>query len=258
MRKRFIVIMLVLALILTGGLIQEVDALSGSEILEKLDDTMRAENQYTEQEMKLISARGSERTRDMARWSRVIDDTEQMLVRFLSPSDVEGTGMLVEDDDMWLYLPDLDSTRRIAGSAREGDFMGSDFTYEDMEALGTVGFSQDFSAELLAEVEYDDREAYHLELTPYDEEETAYSNLELKVDGEYWQPLKINYFEENEHLKTLTTHDHEIIDDRWTAGRLEMSDHEDGTRTVMTVKEVDYTSEIDSNLFTERNLERGY
>ena len=258
MRKRNVVLMLALALILTVGLVQEVDALTGPEILEKLDDTMRAENQYTEQEMVLVSEGGSERTRDMAMWSRVINDKEEMLVRFLSPADVEGTGLLLEDDDMWLYLPDLGSTRRIAGSAREGDFMGSDFTYEDMEALGTVGFSQDFSAELLAEVEFDEREAYHLELTPYEEDETAYSGLELKVDGEYWLPLEIDYFEENEPVKTLTTHDHEIIDGRWTAGRMEMSNHKDGTKTIMTVREVDYTSEIDPNVFTERNLERGY
>jgi len=259
MNKKFVIILMSLLFVLSVVVVGQVGALSGSEILEKLDENMRADNQYMEQEMVIVSSRGSERSRDLAMWSKVAEDgSEYMLVRFLAPADVAGTGLLLVENDMWLYLPDLGSSRRIAGSAREGNFMGSDFSYEDMEALGTVGFSVTFSAELLSEVEFGERNAFHLQLEPSNDEDTTYSSLEMKVDAEYWLPLKIDYYKDGELLKTLLTSNHQQIDDRWTAQEMEMSNHQSDTKTIMNVQEVDYSSEIDLNVFTERNLERGH
>jgi hypothetical protein len=58
---------------------------------------------------------------------------------FQNPRDVAGTGYLSfsyddesKDDDMWLYLPAMRRVRRITGSGKNDDFMGTDFTYEDM------------------------------------------------------------------------------------------------------------------------------
>ena len=259
MNKKLITIFMSLLLALSFGVLEQAAALSGTEILEELDNNMRADNQYMEQEMVIVSSRGSERSRDLAMWSKIEDDGfEYMLARFLAPADVAGTGLLLEEDDMWLYLPDLGSSRRIAGSAREGDFMGSDFSYEDMEALGTVGFAETFEAEFLTEVEFETRNAYQLKLEPHDQDNTAYNRLEMKVDTEYWLPLKIDYYEDEELLKTLLTFNHQMIDGRWTAQEMEMTNHQSDTKTIMKVKEVDYSSDIDPNIFTERNLERGF
>lgn len=256
MKSKLTIGLIVAILMMTGGFVGVAQGVSGSEILENLDETMRADSKYMEQEMVLVSSRGSERSREIATWSKVEEGSEQMLVRFLAPADVAGTGLLLEDEDMWLFLPELNNTRRIAGSAREGDFMGSDLTYKDMEALGTTGFSNDYDAELLAEKDYDGEEAYHLELQPVTDD-ISYNKLEMIVSAERWLPLEIKYFEDGEHVKTLLTFDHDMIDDRWTAQRMEMSDHERGTMTKLILNAVDYSGDIDSNIFTVRNLERG-
>ena len=256
MRKRLIVMMLVAAMVFAGGLFNQLNAMTGQEVLENMDETMRADNKYMEQEMVLVSSRGSERSREIATWSRVEAGNEQMLVRFLAPADVAGTGLLMEDDDMWLYLPELNNTRRIAGSSKQGDFMGSDLSYEDMEALGTAGFGNDYQAELVEVVEFEGHEAYKLELIPVNDG-VAYSNLEVKVDSEFWLPLKIDYYEDGELVKTLLTFDHAELDGRWTAQMLEMTDHESGSQTRLILNEVDYNTEIDPGVFTTRNLERG-
>ena len=238
MRKRLIVMMLVAAMVFAGGLFNQLNAMTGQEVLENMDETMRVDNKYMEQEMVLVSSRGSERSREIATWSRVEAGNEQMLVRFLAPADVAGTGLLMEDDDMWLYLPELNNTRRIAGSAKQGDFMGSDLSYEDMEALGTAGFGNDYQAELVEVVEFEGHEAYKLELIPVNDG-VAYSNLEVKVASEFWLPLKIDYYEAGELVKTLLTFDHAELDGRWTAQMLEMTDHESGSQTRLILNEVD-------------------
>ena len=256
MMKKLMITTLVVSMVLAGGVFSQVNAMTGQDLLENMDETMRVDNKYMEQEMVLVSSRGSERSREIATWSRVEAGNEQMLVRFLAPADVAGTGLLMEGDDMWLFLPELNNTRRIAGSARQGDFMGSDLSYEDMEALGTVGFSNDYQAELVEIVEFEGREAYKLELIPANDG-VVYSNLEVKVNSEFWLPLKIDYYEAGELVKTLLTFDHAELDGRWTAKMLEMTDHDSGSQTRLILNEVDYNTEIDSGVFTTRNLERG-
>ena len=58
-------------------------------------------------------------------------------MRFLSPPDVKGTGLLIfdyeeNDDDMWLFMPSLRKTRRIVSSEKAKSFMGSEFSYADI------------------------------------------------------------------------------------------------------------------------------
>ena len=62
---------------------------------------------------------------------------DRMLIRFLSPNDIRGTGLLVwehpsAEDERFLYLPALSRVRRIAGSEKQDSFVGSDLSYEDI------------------------------------------------------------------------------------------------------------------------------
>lgn len=256
MKSKRVIGLILAVLFLIGSVSLPVFAQTGEEVLDNMETTMRADNKYMEQEMILKTGKGSERSRDLAMWTKRVDGSDKMLVRFLSPADVAGTGFLMLEDNMWLYLPALERTKRIAGSARQGDFMGSDMTYDDMESLGTTGFSDDYEAELLGETELDGRQAYQLRLVPTTDK-PAYAYLEIWVDGEYWLPQKIEYYGEDQLLKTLETSEHEVLDGRWTAQRLEMTDHQAGSKTILKVKEVNYSEEIDSDIFTTRYLERG-
>ena len=91
MMKKIMITTLVVLMVLAGGFFSQLNAMTGQEVLENMDETMRANNKYMEQEMKLVSSRGSERSREIATWSRVEAGNEQMLVRFLAPADVAGT-----------------------------------------------------------------------------------------------------------------------------------------------------------------------
>jgi len=62
---------------------------------------------------------------------------DRVLVRFLAPADIRGTGFLVwehaaQDDERFLYLPALGRVRRIAGAEAQESFVGSDLSYEDI------------------------------------------------------------------------------------------------------------------------------
>lgn len=88
----------------------------------------------------LIDAGGKSIERRMEVLGRRAADGLQTVIRFLSPADISGTAFLtIERKDgaaeQYIYLSGLKRTRRIVGREREGSFMGSDFSYADMQRI---------------------------------------------------------------------------------------------------------------------------
>lgn len=249
-------------LVLVVGLLSFVSygvwaAPSGSEVLANVDQAMKAESKVMSQTMTLITASGQQRTRELQMWSKQNPSGDQMLARFLAPADVRGTGILMNAEDMWLYLPALGRVRRVASHAKKGSFMGSDLSYDDMEQLGSKGFCQDFEASLLGEEVLEGADTYLLQLRPVNED-SDYLYLKMWVDRQVWLPRKIEYFGEKDTvLKVLTTWDLQQIEGRWVAQQMIMEDQQKGSKTVLDVQEVSFAVELDDALFSTRTLERG-
>jgi hypothetical protein len=69
--------------------------------------------------------------------SKPAGDGDRMLIRFTYPNDIKGTAFLVwehpeGEDERFLFLPALGRVRRITGAEAQDNFVGSDFTYEDI------------------------------------------------------------------------------------------------------------------------------
>ncbi len=114
-------------------------ALSGREIMEKVNERDDGDRSISEMEMILIDKKGKKRVRKIKTYGREKGKDSQSLMFFLSPADVKNTGFLTfdydesgKDDDQWLYLPALRKTKRIASGDKSGSFMGSDLNYSDM------------------------------------------------------------------------------------------------------------------------------
>ena len=88
--------------------------------------------------MVLTESAGKSRERSMEIIGREKDGHYQSLVRFLDPAEIAGTAFLMlehgkDESEQYIYLPGIKRTRRIAGRERDSSFMGSDFTYSDMQ-----------------------------------------------------------------------------------------------------------------------------
>lgn len=103
-------------------------------------DAFAWEGARTRVRMLLTDADGSSKERAMDILGRRIGGLFQTMVRFLAPQDIAGTAFLMleranDASEQYVYLPGLKRTRRIVGREREGSFMGSDFTYADMQRV---------------------------------------------------------------------------------------------------------------------------
>jgi hypothetical protein len=131
-----------LALSGLAGARAHADNLTPDQIAERMvrTDAFSWEGARTRVRMNLIEPNGKTKERAMDVIGRRKDGLFQSLVRFVAPQDIAGTAFLMleknkTDSEQYIYLPGLKRTRRIVGREREGSFMGSDFTYADMQRV---------------------------------------------------------------------------------------------------------------------------
>ena len=120
--------------------------------------------------MVLASPGSTERVRDF--YSYRLDAAAgevRSLIRFVTPANVAGTGLLVHSrrgkaDDQWLFLPALERIRRVSSESRGGRFVQSGIYYEDLQDRPPA----EDSHRLLGTDDYEGVEALLLESVPGD------------------------------------------------------------------------------------------
>jgi len=244
-------------------------ALTARELLDRaktLDDTTRHWNDRTQHMILTIGdTGGTERKRDLLVCTKRFPADEEKTISFFSaPPEVRGTGFLQwshrgREGEQWLYLPEFKRTRQIAARLRDEPFVGTDFTYRDLEIVSEfLRWSEaDAPTKLLGDETIDGRICDTIELRPH-QDGIPYQRLVLSLDRELLTPRKLQFFDlDGTLLKTLTLSDIRDIGTIPTAQHLEMRNHKRGSRTLVDLREVTYDSHLDDELFTQRQLERG-
>jgi hypothetical protein len=95
------------------------------------------EGATTRLRMILIEQSGPRSERALEVLGRRHEGRLETVARFMSPSDIAGTKFLMVEKagggtEQHIYLPGLKRTRRVVGREQEGSFMGSDFSYSDL------------------------------------------------------------------------------------------------------------------------------
>jgi outer membrane lipoprotein-sorting protein len=233
---------------------------SGLDIMKQVDERYTGDTARYNLTMTLVSGRSSPRVRELTYYYKDYGDTEKVLMVFKSPRDVAGTGYLSfsydddsKDDDIWLYLPAMKRTRRITGSGKNDDFMGSDFTYEDMgdRSLGKDTFA-------LQGEEVIDGEACRVVEARAKDPKDPYGRRIVWVRKDSLVIASVDYYDrQNRLLKTLRMSGITQIDGIWTAARMEMTNVQNNHSTVIEMSEMQFNLPLDDSLFAVTTLERG-
>jgi len=228
--------------------------LTVDEIMDKMEETSPDfTTQKTISEMILIDEEGNEEVREMIMFSQKIEDDQMnTLVRFLSPKSVKGVTLLNINDGekIYLYMPAYNKPRRIAGSSKGDEFMGTGLSYEDM----SMDYEdKDYKKTLLEETENE----YIIEVLPIGED-LSYEKIILHVNKTNFYAKKVEFYETmNELTKTLTINKIEINDkDKVTPMEIEFTDMLEGDKTKIVIKEIEYDVELSSSFFSIRTLSK--
>lgn len=233
----------------------------GQQIMQKVADTKLLDG--SEAVVKMTVTGKEARSLSMA--TKLYDGgkTEKRIIRFLNPSDVKGTGVLVFDysdkaDDVWLYLPAMKKTRRIAGSQRSQSFMGSEFTFGDFNTPN-IG---DYNYKVLKEESAGGEACWVVEVLPKTKEIGDEEGYSKKV---YWVSKATNTVRKGEYydgegglLKVLTTSDVKLLDkakNRFRAMKLEMENKKSGRKSTFETEKIAFSPNAKDDYFTTSYLE---
>lgn len=254
LKKILIFLLFFLFFISQFSLAQDLD---GAQVLKKLESSRQSKSHQMKMKMELYSSSGDMRSRTLNNY-RQEDKLDRSLMQFTEPADIRGTAFLLLDDqesnqeDMYLYLPALGGVRKISGSQKNGSFVGSDLTYNDIGIFSGANFSDNYKAEITAEAEK--IVELHLEIIDPD---IDYSYGKMWVRKDLWLGEKIEYYDQNQELiKIINLSNFDEIDGNRLARKIEVKNVQKGSRTILKMLEVKFDPDLDPNIFTTRYLER--
>ena len=242
------------------------DNLTAYEIVDRAQGAIKVKGVQGLSVMQIIDQKGRKRVRKIKQVTKLFDngDTEKRLLRFVAPADVKGIGLLTfdykdKDDDLWIYMPALRKTRRIVSTEKAKNFMGSEFTYSDM----TPPSLNDFNFKHLGQEEVNGVLCYKIEWIPVDEdiaEENGFSRRITFIGKQDFVIRKSIYYDlDGELLKELVVYkikELDTKDHKFRAMHLEMTNHQNGRKSVLINEELEFSPSVQNDYFTTRYLER--
>lgn len=242
----------------------------GASTLEKARTLARTERSWTDRSqvlaLTIVDERGNERRRKMKMFTRrEPGGAEKSLGVFLEPPEVRGTAFLQHIPEtgpstQWLYLPELGRVRQINSRARRKSFMGTDFSYADLDILENVLHWTEADA-VVRRIEPPsgpkeaDRVWFALQLAGDD---PTYPRIAVELSESDLLLRSIHmYGSEEAPLKTLRFQEIRDVAGIPTALRFEMRQPDPGTYTTVDVSDLEYDAKIEAGVFTKRALERG-
>jgi len=243
---------------------------SAAEVMRMVDERYDGDSSIAEITMVLIDRRDRQRVRDLKLYSIDYGVDTKTLSLFESPADIRGTAYLnfdwkesLRDDDSWLYLPALQRVKRLASSDTSDSFLGSDFTYADINGIEVDWCDYNFINE--SEI-VDDEECWVIEIIPKPEfkdraeEATGYSKMQswiskeklIQIRGQVWE-LRGN------RVKFFTSSEIEQIEGIWTVKRLQAITTRNNRQehaSVLQINSIDYNVSVADELLTTEAMQR--
>jgi hypothetical protein len=206
--------------------------------------------------------------RDGSTTERVIDQyakddaqgNGRAVIVFQSPATVRGTRFLTMDtaggkSGQWIFLPALGKVRRIAASEGGGNFMGTDFSYDDMSAM-----DRDIALDthtILREEALDGAVCYVIQSMPK-AGDYQYSKTVSWVDKANYRIYKSELYDRHGTItKVMEMSGYQDVQGRDTPMRTTVSTVAAGTSTTIYMDIVKYDDPVPEGVFTTAYLETG-
>ncbi len=237
-----------------------------SQYLKRIDDRNQGNDSEWEVSLQLINRNGyiRKRTGKILRLSegKKANQLIRQITIFLSPKNIRHVGLLSLDregdsnDSMWLYLPAFKKIKRIPASKRGDNFVGTDFTFEDIK----LGFEyEDYvvkskSKRSLPGYGFVD----YLKIEPKTrrlKSALGFYSTDIYVLPNIYMIVRQDFFNRRGRLiKHFTASNLRKIDGIWTALTLTAHNLKTKHKTIMKLNKVRYNVGLSKSLFAKRTL----
>jgi len=251
---------LTLLLLVTAGYGE--DQWTGIKIMKEQENRHSSTTEFTREKMILTDKNGKKEERIFRKYIKegFKMDVTGLLIVFDLPQSISGTALLTWDNkkrenDQWLYLPAKGDLQRIASGSKKGYFMGTDFTFEDMEPEHI----DEYEYKILGIEKISKMDCWKIEALPVNKEvakNSGYSKRILYILKKLFITVKIEFYDKRDvHSKTLIISKLKKIDgDRYRPDISIMKNQKTGHRTELQVMSRDIDTAMKSDYFLQRYI----
>lgn len=244
---------------------------TATQVMKKVDSRYDGDTSISDMTMILIDKNGKQRLRALKSYNKDYGPDSKGIIFFLNPADVRHTSYLSWDweleskeDDSWLYLPALRKVKRIASDDSAGSFMGSDFSYYDINGMEVEDWDYKY---LKVEDVIDGQNTWVIEGRPKTErknkviKESGYLKTVVWVRKDNFIIVKAKYWvKKGKKIKYFRAKDVRLKSNIWTAFEMTMVTSKQGKKehsSVIRINDITYNNKIDGTMFTTQRMERG-
>lgn len=236
--------------IITSFLLSAQDA---KEIVEKANDKINGEkSSYGIMSMKIIRPEW-ERTLEFKNWTK---GTDYALTLITAPARDRGQSFLKRGSEMWSWNPAISRMIKLPPSMMSQGWMGSDYTNDDILKESSV--VEDYIHEITGEEEIEGRMCYRIKLTAKEDAAVIWGHQVRWISKDDYLFLKAELYDEYGYLvRTELGKNVKTMDGRLIPTVMEIiPEDEEGYKTVVEIKEIEFNIDIKDNFFSQQNLQR--
>lgn len=213
------------------------------------------------QEFQLTSVdrKGDKRLMQGKLFAKRENELLRAMLKLTSPSDVSGASYLIREsasasDEMYVFLPALNKTRRIKGGAGDGPLFGTDLSYADIKQVQNAFTGS--TPKIEAREKIDNRPVTVLSVVPAPVADSRYSRIKAWIDDESCVALKVEFLEGATIRKRLQAATGAITKagNYWYVNDSTMTDLKLGTKTQLKITGVKSGEDIANRYFDSRNF----
>jgi hypothetical protein len=169
-------------------------------------------------------------------------------IRVVEPEASVGTVYEVTSEkgkpiERWVYLPAVRRLRNLVGTRRTDSFLGSEFTYEDLD----IAAPRESEWKSVERIE-DGRPLLRVTSAPY----SYYERVETVIDPATALPVRVLFYDRAGALfKRETFGEMQTVAGHAMPTQIEMEDVETGAKSVLRLRNIHLSEPIDEKIFSE-------
>ena len=226
--------------------------LTAVEIIKKADEKVRGKTNHTVMEMQIVRPTWS-RTISMKSWSNGLDYS---MTYIMTPAKDKGQVFMKRETEMWNWMPSIGRMIKIPASMMSQGWMGSDYTNDDI--LKESSIVRDYNHSIEKEEVVEGMNCYKIKMIPMEEAAVIWEKVYKWITKDEFIQIKSEYYDEDGDLvKSDFGYEFKEMGGRLIPSRVEIVPAgEEGKKTVILMKEVEFDIELPTTFFSQQNMKR--
>ncbi len=199
-------------------------------------------------------------TIDRPTWSRAVSmrtwslGEDYYMILITAPAKDKGQVFLKRNNEMWNWMPSIGRTIHIPPSMMGQNWMGSDFTNNDLVKANSI--IDDYNHKILDSDTKEGYDCYKIELTPKPDAAVVWDKIILWISKKEYFTLQAEYYDEDGELvnKEISS-EIQHFDDRDLPAKMEMVPvREKGKKTTLQFDDMSFNTPLNESFFSQQNM----